>query len=114
MEKPTSFIQCFFRFILLFLLFCFSVNAFAQQRQQAKTFGKQAWSLEENKGQLADENGNVLTDIKFYGRDNGVSVYLKKDKISFVFTKVEDQGEISESSGKPRSVFPYNTMRKML
>ncbi|MDP1725778.1 MAG: SBBP repeat-containing protein [Bacteroidota bacterium] len=55
----------------------------------------------ENKGQLADEKGNLLPEIKYYGHSSGVYLYCKPGMISFVFTKNEQEGEISEATGKP-------------
>lgn len=60
------------------------------------------WSFEENKGQLADENGVVLKDVRYFGRDKDVAIYLRKNKISFVFSKTETKNEfsLSEITGK--------------
>lgn len=72
-------------------------NKYTAQNLMANT----QWSFEENKGQLADENGNVLKDIKYYGKDKGVSLYCGNGKLSFVFLKVEKQEEVSEATGLP-------------
>jgi gliding motility-associated-like protein len=58
------------------------------------------WNFVENKGQLADQEGNILSDIKYYGHQGGVNLYCRPGIISFVFTKNEtDNIQISESSG---------------
>ncbi len=41
-----------------------------------------------NKGQLADETGKVLGQIKYYGKQAGVSVYCEASKLSFVYEKI--------------------------
>jgi len=60
------------------------------------------WSFVENKGQLADDKGQLQPEIKYYGRQGGVSLYCKPGMLSFLFTKVEKAPEnISEASGLP-------------
>lgn len=65
------------------------------------------WNFIENKGQLADENGKFLSDIKFYGHSlcNGggsIDLYCKPGGLSFVFTKTRDNaGYVSEATAKP-------------
>lgn len=49
--------------------------------------GNTSFSFEENKGQLADEKGDLLPDILYFGRGKGVNVYCFRDRIAFVFTK---------------------------
>lgn len=103
--------------ILLFLYLAFTATAYTQPTLQAQNLlaknKSNNWSFEENRGQLADENGVVLKDIKYYGRDKGVSVYLRKNKISFVFTKTEaknnSQPAFSEATGNAALAFspPY-------
>src|ERR1022692_2371759 len=45
------------------------------------------WAFEENRGQLADQSGNLLPEIKFFGNYAGVQVYCSTDHLSFVFLK---------------------------
>src|SRR6266571_4843306 len=49
------------------------------------------FAFTENKGQLADEKGNLLSDISYYGSSGGVNVYCRNGKISFVFTKLDGE-----------------------
>jgi len=61
---------------------------------------KTDWNFVENKGQLADLQGNLLSDIKYYGHNGGANVYCKPGKISFVFTRSGDQNNaVSEATG---------------
>lgn len=56
----------------------------------AKNFNThQPFSFEENKGQLATDNGITLKEVLYSGKDNGMQVYCYKDKIAFVFNKVD-------------------------
>jgi hypothetical protein len=60
------------------------------------------WYFMENKGQVTDENKNPVPEIKFYGRQGGVSVYCKPGAISFSFSREEKSGaQISEATGRP-------------
>ena len=45
------------------------------------------WSFIENKGQLADPSGKLLTDVKFYSHASGPGIYIRPGIISFVFSK---------------------------
>ncbi len=46
------------------------------------------FSFTPNRGQLADEKGNLLPDILYFGHSIGTDVYLESNKIKFVFTKI--------------------------
>jgi len=62
--------------------------------------GNKPFYFEENKGQLVDQNGVALHDIKYYGQQGGVNIYMRSDKISFVFSQTKNIEEnISESNG---------------
>lgn len=63
------------------------------------------WNFVENKGQLTDENGNHLSGIKFYGSEGGINLYCRAGRISFVFSKIENENNdlISESLGRRES-----------
>ena len=78
--------------ILIFISFALIFNnLFAGDQynlQYQKYLGKSQIAFTENQGQLADEKGNLLNDIKFYGNGKGVSVYCRENKLSFVFTKI--------------------------
>lgn len=74
--------------LILLCLLCYTAIHAANQ-QFVKNFNlNQSFTFEENKGQLADDKGQLLPDILYYGKDKGVSVYCFKNKIAFVFTKV--------------------------
>jgi hypothetical protein len=54
-------------------------------------------AFEENKGQLADENGNQLPQIQYYARDKGTNIYLSANKLLFVFVKAKYPESYSHS-----------------
>ena len=58
------------------------------------------WGFIANYGQLVNEHGNPLADVKYYGHQQGVYTYCRAGKISFVFTKTDDGNvAISEAKG---------------
>jgi hypothetical protein len=75
--------------VLLFIFTCFyCCNCIASGPQLAGNFAAGSkFQFQENKGQLADEHGNALSDILYYGKDKGISIYCFKDRIAFVFEK---------------------------
>lgn len=77
------------RKVLLLAFICFySCRVIASSPQLSGNFlAKRQFTFQENKGQLADEHGRLLSDILYYGKDNGVSIYCYKDRIAFVFEK---------------------------
>jgi len=84
--------------VVLFLILL--LKGLQTEAQSVKNFAtNQPFLFEENKGQLRDENGNALSDIKYYGKQEGVYVYCKTGMISFVFTKTENDEKISEATG---------------
>ncbi len=87
--------------LIAILLLAVLFNAFNSQAQKVKNFNtSQPFLFEENKGQLMDESGNALSDIKYYGKQGGVYVYCKSGMLSFVFTKIEKgQDDVSEATG---------------
>ncbi len=87
--------------LVAFLFLTVLFNCFYAKAQNVKNFNtSQPFLFEENKGQLLDESGNVLSDIKYYGKQGGVYVYCKTGMLSFVFTKSEKgPGQISEATG---------------
>jgi hypothetical protein len=70
-------------------------------KQGQNMLASREWGFLENRGQLKDENGNLLTDVKYYGHQGGISLYCKPGMLSFVFTKVEFEDQISEATGQP-------------
>jgi hypothetical protein len=76
-----------FALIILALLFIYPSYSqkliYSTTTRQSKPF-----VFMENKGQLADQEGKVLHDIRYYARsNNGVNIYCEKDRIGFVFSK---------------------------
>ncbi len=55
----------------------------------------------ENKGQLADPDGNVLDEVLYYGKGANLAVYFTADKL--IFLEREDYTVESEESKKARS-----------
>ena len=91
--------------ILLLCIICFLLlinTAYCQAPKMSASFLKQKdWGFLPNRGQLANEHGDVLTDIKYYGHQGGVYLYCRPGKLSFVFTKVEKgQSGICEATGQ--------------
>lgn len=90
-----------FRLIITLLVVVTLVSTtLAQDLQFAKTLHRD-WSFIENKGQLADENGKLLPDIKYYGRDKGVNIYCRQQMLSFVFTKTTFKDKANASNEIP-------------
>ena len=91
--------------ILLLCIICVLLlinTAYCQAPKMSASFLKQKdWGFLPNRGQLANEHGDVLTDIKYYGHQGGVYLYCRPGKLSFVFTKVEKgQSGICEATGQ--------------
>jgi hypothetical protein len=72
------------------------------QAQKFQNFlNTKSWLFKENKGQLADNQGNILNDVKYYGNQGGVNILCKPGMISFVFIRMENEGSsISEATAK--------------
>lgn len=87
--------------ILILVVELLASTTKAQDLKFAKILHKE-WSFIENKGQLADENGNLLSDIKYYGRDKEVNIYCRQQSLSFVFTKAtyKEKTNVTESLSK--------------
>ena len=88
--------------LLLLILVCiYSCWLRAESPKQAQQLlNHKGWSFVENKGQLADEKGRLLTDIKYYGHQSGTNIYCMPGKLSFVFTQANKQGgNMSEATG---------------
>jgi PKD repeat protein len=89
-------------FLTICLLSVFSL--FGQNPEKVQNLiNHKYWSFVENKGQLGDDQGNLLPGIKYYGHQGGVYLYCKPGTISFVFTrdKNENKEQISEATGIP-------------
>jgi len=87
---------------LLITIIAFSnTAAHASDAVNAKQFMRQKnWVFVENKGQLAS------SDIKYYGRQGGVSLFCKIGMISFVFTKVDKGSELISKTTNQQSRLP--------
>jgi hypothetical protein len=81
----------YFFFLLGFLC---SIASIAQKLSFQTTLSQsKPFVFLENKGQLADEHGAVLNDISFYAGQGGVNIYCKKDRIAFVFSKLDNDSD---------------------
>jgi hypothetical protein len=94
--------------IFLYLIVLISVTSWAQAPKQVKQFNlKQSLRFEENKGQVANTNGEVQKDILYTMKDNGMNVYFRKSGISYQWYYTEELPEgpynISEATGLPVS-----------
>ena len=76
-------------FFLALLFSGFSGNAKPNVNGNTVTKSLHTFSFEENKGQLADEHGNLLQDISYFAISGDMNVYFRNNKLSFVFTKTE-------------------------
>ena len=64
--------------------------------QQTQSMRSKGFFFEENRGQIPDKA------IKFYGSEDGVYLFCKPGKISFVFTKIDKElKQISEATSQP-------------
>jgi len=93
-------------FFFIYFIGCQLSWAASLQPRCQQFIDHEDWNFVENKGQLADAAGNLLTDIKYYGHpmvgtQGGVYVYCRPGMISFVFTRVEkkDVNDVSEATG---------------
>jgi gliding motility-associated-like protein len=86
--------------VALFILFSGIAPAKAHYFTK-QYFQSKEWSFVENKGQLTDENGHVLSNIKYYGRQGDIQLRCRPDMLSFFFFKRETTEGISEASGMP-------------
>jgi len=91
------------RYILLCAAMCllFIHSLFGANPVTVNQFiNHEGWSFTENQGQLQDNNGNTVSDVKFYGRQGRVNLFCRAGKISLVFTSTTNAPEqISEASG---------------
>jgi len=85
---------------LIFILFWSEIISAEAPSFQSRVNINHTSLFVENRGQLKDENGNLLPDIKYYSHDGGTHIYCRPGKLSFVFTKVENRdNQISEATG---------------
>lgn len=76
------------RILVTILLFCHAQSTilFATGPLSTATLlHPKNWAFEENMGQLNDQSGNKLSDIKYFGSYAGVHVYCFDNQLSFVF-----------------------------
>jgi gliding motility-associated-like protein len=87
--------------ILLFLVIMDYNNFYAAGLYPIKQVDNDKnWNFIENKGQLIDCKGNLLTNIKYYCHSAVVNIYCKPGVIDFSFRKKATKKEdISEASG---------------
>jgi gliding motility-associated-like protein len=102
--KPTAMIVNKSVSIVLFVLFIGTGSSFAGNPAVVKVqnFQMRQWSFVENKGQLADQGGKIIKDVKYYSHSGPVHLYCRPGMISFVFTRTEKERlSISEATGIP-------------
>jgi len=89
------------RLFVLIALLCNSHSLKASNPTKVQQFiNNKDWNFVENKGQLADQNRNLQSEIKYYGHQGGVYLYCKTGMLSFVFTKTDNiPDHISEATG---------------
>ena len=79
--------------ILVIIIFALSqahtVKAFKDTTQTRQWFKKQPLQFTENKGQLADQDGNLLSDIRYVVKAPGFHIYLYDHKIQYVWRKID-------------------------
>ncbi|MFT5336990.1 MAG: hypothetical protein ACI9YL_000992, partial [Luteibaculaceae bacterium] len=73
--------------LLLFSLFCHGSNGNGDFRNESRAIQGGNVFIE-NKGQLADAEGNVLTDVLFKLKLNGLEAYFRKNGVSFVLQQL--------------------------
>ncbi|MFA6232961.1 MAG: fibronectin type III domain-containing protein [Bacteroidota bacterium] len=56
--------------------------------------------ITENRGQIADTDGNLRPDIRFYANAGNAQLYFTQSGISLVFAQ-HDDGSIGEATGRP-------------
>ncbi len=87
---------CFVRLVLVFLagnsvMYGIGVKQNENYRLPSAVFT-------ENKGQIADENGNTCRDLLFQFSSNNVDVYIKRNGIVYVHKEVKEPKHIGTSS----------------
>jgi len=89
------------KLLCAFLFLSFANDIYGVDEGQVKELlAHRGWSFTENKGQLANEFNYQLKNVKYYGYKGGVHIYCLPDKISFAFTQIERDQDISESTGR--------------
>lgn len=80
--------------LILLLIFQFINTGFTAQLKKAQDYiqGNQLEFIE-NKGQLADVEGNLRNDILFYASGGGKEIYLRKTGLSFVLARYENAND---------------------
>ncbi len=86
------------RILLIFFSSTFFSALFASN--DANNNSESAFGIKflENKGQVVDANGNIRSDIKFKGENNGVGIYIRDGGLSYVICQPK---EISEEEVAP-------------
>jgi len=87
--KLFNFYSAFF----FFAVFCFFsrfniAEAQVKASNPRQLINSNDWSFVENIGQLADGEGQLHSDIKYYSHNGGPDIYCKPGMLSFVFSKI--------------------------
>jgi hypothetical protein len=75
------------RFILSLSLLVLMSSFLQAQTLKKSILLDQAVSFEENKGQLADDKGSALTEVKYFTVCGNTRLYFLKDRVKFLFIK---------------------------
>jgi PKD repeat protein len=81
----------------ILLLSCLLSARLQAQSAQKFDLNSKEWSFVENKGQLP----NADADVKYYGRQGGVSLYCKPGMLSFIFSKTVPDTETIKKNKIP-------------
>jgi hypothetical protein len=86
------------KYLLLFLILFPVIGTNAQKLAfQTTMCQSKPFVFMENKGQIADEKGNVIKDISYYSNNGAVNIYCKKDRIAFVFSKIDNDTDLVDA-----------------
>jgi len=77
------------------LLICFTVfsaafSSASNSLHQNKSISENLIEFVENKGQLTDMDGNLRSDVLFYGSGGGKEIYLRKNGFSVVLSRMKN------------------------
>ena len=98
------------------LLYIFFILLFASYaRPQGAVLGKASLSklpviFVENAGQIRDQNHNTRKDIVYAGQTGNISYYIRKNGISYQFSKVQSWREIDSPNPKEKRKIPDTTV----
>lgn len=89
-EKPSA-IRPMFQYLLLLLLLVFSTVHYVSASDRIVFI--------ENRGQIVDASGQLRPDILYTAEAPGVTIYCRRDGISYVFSRIENDQTKEKQSG---------------